>query len=326
MLMNAASYDRIGAAREVLTVHKLEVPEPGPGEVRVKIALSAINPSDVKARSGFTPRPIDGFQVPHMDGAGQIDAVGVGVDPERLGQRVWLWLTAYRNRWGTAAEYCVVKADQAVPLPDQASDELGACLGIPAITAHLCLFPDGPVNGLDVLVAGGAGAVGHYGIELAKWAGARVVTTVSNDEKAELARQAGADLVVNYREADVVDRIKGFSRGIDRVVEVALLDNWDMDFAVVKAGAHIVSYTNDGRKLTVDLRQCLTTCISLRFLLLYTEPRQEMIEAARNLTAAMAGGALTPLPVNVFALDQIAEAHEAVEANVLGKVLIDMRD
>ena len=185
--MKAALYDRRGPARDVLKVTETERPEPGPGEVRVRVLVSAINPTDVKARSGAVPRPIDGFQIPHQDGAGVIDAVGDGVDPARVGQRVWLFLAAGGRRWGTAAEWTVVPARQAVPLPDGVDLELAASLGVPAITAHRCLFADGPVTGKATLVAGGAGAVGHFSIELAKWAGARVASTVSSTTSATTA-------------------------------------------------------------------------------------------------------------------------------------------
>src|SRR5712691_7748092 len=166
--MRAAMYDRHGPAGDVLRVEDIERPEPGPGEVRVRLQLSGVNPTDWKSRAGSTPRPIDGFQIPHHDGVGVIDEAGEGVDPGRAGQRVWLWLAAAGQRWGTAAEWTVVPERQAVPLPDSASAELGASLGVPAITAHRCLFADGPVDGKTVLVAGGAGAVGHFAIELAK--------------------------------------------------------------------------------------------------------------------------------------------------------------
>src|SRR6266700_4621982 len=172
--MRAALYDRYGQAADVLRVEEIERPEPGPGEVRVKVQVSGINPTDWKSRSGATARPVDGFQIPHHDGAGEIDAVGAGVDSGRTGQRVWVWLAAAGRRWGTAAQWTVVPADQAVPLPDGASFDLGGGLGVPAITAHRCLFADGPVDGKIALVAGGAGAVGHFAIELAKFSGARV--------------------------------------------------------------------------------------------------------------------------------------------------------
>src|SRR5271165_4559263 len=196
MRMMAALYDRHGPAADVLKVVEVEQPEPGPGQVRVRMQLSGINPTDWKARAGMTPRPMEGFQIPHHDGAGVIDAVGEGVDQGRIGQRVWTWLAASGNQWGTAAQWSVLPSRQAVPLPDGASAELGACLGVPAMTAHRCLYADGPVAGKNVLVAGGAGAVGHFAIELAKFGNARVAATVSGPHKAELARQAGADLVV----------------------------------------------------------------------------------------------------------------------------------
>ena len=207
--MKAASYSRVGAAREVLTVGEVDPPEPGPGQVRVRVRVSAVNPTDTKTRDGTTHRPFDGLRIPHQDGAGVIDAVGEGVDAQRVGQRVWLWLAspggaggAPLAERGTCAEYTVVPEHQASPLPDGASYDLGACLGVPALTAYHCLTADGPVDGLTVLVTGGAGAVGHYAIELARRAGARVVSTVSGPEKAELARKAGAEHVINYREGD----------------------------------------------------------------------------------------------------------------------------
>jgi NADPH:quinone reductase len=230
--MRAAIYDQTGPAREVLRVADVDRPEPGPGEVRVRIHLSGVNPTDWKSRAGATPRPIEEFQIPDQDGAGVIDAVGEGVDPGRVGQHVWVWFAAAGQRWGTAAEWTVVPGERAVRLPSAASMELGACLGVPAMTAHRCLFADGPVDGKTVLVAGGAGAVGHFAIELAKRAGARVVTTVSSQEKAELAAAAGADLVVNYTEDGAVDRVRAFAPRVDRIVEVALGPNLELDLAV----------------------------------------------------------------------------------------------
>ena len=240
--MKAALCESYGPAAEVLRVGDIDAPEPGPGEVRVRMQLSGINPTDWKSRAGLTPRPIDGFQIPHHDGAGVIDAVGDGVDPGRIGQRVWTWLAAAGRRWGTAAQWSILPSRQAVPLPPSASAELGACLGVPAITAHRCLFADGPVAGKNVLVAGGAGAVGHFAIELAKFFGARVVTTVSGPEKAKLARQAGADEIVNYRDADAAEQLRAFAPTMDRIVELALGANLELDLAVSGPGTHIVDY------------------------------------------------------------------------------------
>ena len=323
--MRAALYDRYGAAREVLRVEEIDQPEPGPGEVRVKVDVSGVNPTDWKARSGATPRPIDGFQIPHHDGAGQIDAVGEGVDRARLGERVWTWMAAAGRQWGTAAEWAVVPAWMAVPLPDSASAELGASLGVPALTAHRCLFADGPIKGKTVLVAGGAGAVGHFAIELAKHAGARVVTTVSGPGKAELAAKAGADLVVNYREPDAADQISLFAGpgGVDHVVELALGANLQLDLAVVKRpDARIVCYAAEATDPAVPVRACMNANVILRFVLLYGVPREALERAAADITAALADGALTELPGTTFPLDEVAAAHDAVEAGAVGKVFV----
>ena len=320
--MRAASYDRYGPAAEVLEVRDVERPAPGPGEVLVRVALSGVNPTDWKSRGGSTPRPIDGFQIPHHDGAGVIEAVGEGVDPARAGQRVWLWLAAAGRRWGTAAEWSVVPEDQAVPLPDGASDELGASLGVPAMTAHWCVFADGPVAGKTVLVAGGAGAVGHFAIELAARAGARVIATASGPEKAELARKAGAAHVVNYRDADAADQIRAAAGQTDRVIEVALGANLALDLAVAKPGSMIVTYAAEPADPVLPVRACMTANLTLRFILLYGVPRPALRRTAQDLSAALAEGALTELPVHRFGLSDIVAAHQAAEAGALGKVLV----
>jgi NADPH2:quinone reductase len=322
--MSAALYDRYGPAGDVLRVQEIERPEPGPGEVRVKVEVSGINPTDWKSRAGATPRPIDGFQIPHHDGAGVIDKVGQGVDPGRNGERVWLWMAAAGRRWGTAAQWSVVPQRQAVRLPDGISPELGASLGVPAITAHRCLFADGPLDGKTVLVAGGAGAVGHFAIELAKQAGAKVITTVSGPQKAELAARAGADYVVNYRDADAAVQIRSLAPAIDRVIELALGANLELDLAVASPHAHIVTYAAEPADPVLPVRACMTANVTLRFVLLYGVPPAALDQAARDITTALTDGRLTELPVTRFGLDDIAAAQEAVEAGALGKVLIEL--
>ena len=324
--MRAALYDSLGASADVLRICDVERPEPGPGEVRLKIECSGVNPTDWKSRSGLTARSIEGFQIPHHDGAGVIDAVGAGVDPARVGQRAWTWLAAGGRKWGTAAEWSVVPDRQAVALPDGTSAELGASLGVPAMTAHRCLFADGPVAGKTVLVAGGAGAVGHFAIELAKHAGARVVTTVSGPAKADLAAKAGADLVVNYREPGAADAIRAFGP-VDRVVELALGANLDLDLAVIAPGSEIVTYAAEpGPDPTLAVRACMTANVVMRFMLLYGVPAAAMDQAAADITAALRDGALTELPVHRFALADIVAAQDAVEANAVGKVLVAPAD
>jgi NADPH2:quinone reductase len=320
--VRAASYDRYGPAAEVLTVREVDRPAPGAGEVLVKVALSGVNPTDWKSRSGATPRPIDGFQIPHHDGAGVIEAVGDGVDPARIGQRVWLWLAAAGRRWGTCAEWTMVPQDQAVPLPDGASLELGASLGVPAMTAHWCLFADGPVSGKTVLVAGGAGAVGHYAIELAVRAGAQVVATASTPEKQDLTRRAGAEHVVNYRDADAADQIRAAVGHVDRIIELALGANLALDLAVLKPGSTIVTYAAEPADPVLPVRAFMTANVTMRFVLLYGVPRAALRRAAEDITAALADGALTELPVHRFGLADIVAAQEAAEAGPLGKVLV----
>jgi NADPH2:quinone reductase len=322
--MRAARYESHGSAADVLRVVDVERPEPGPGEVRVRMELSGVNPTDWKSRSGATPRPIHDFQVPHHDGAGVIDAVGDGVDPGRVGQRVWTWMAAASGRWGTAAQWAVLPSRQAVDLPDGASAELGACLGVPAMTAHRALFADGKVFGKNVLVAGGAGAVGHFAIELAKFFGGRVAATVSGPEKAELARAAGADLVVNYRDADAAEQLRAFAPQMDRIVELALGANLDLDLALSGPQTYIVDYAAEPADPVLPVRRCMTANVTLRFMLLYTVPAWAQNEAAADITAAIESGALTPLPVTRFALDDVVAAQEAVEAGAVGKVVVEI--
>jgi NADPH2:quinone reductase len=216
--MHAAWYEKNGLAADVMKVGDLPDVEPAAGEVRVRLHASAVNPSDVKARGGS--RPIRWPKlIPNSDGAGVIDKVGAGVN-RTVGERVWVFNGQWDRAYGTSAQMIALPAALAVPLADHVSFEQGACLGIPAMTAHRALFADGPINGKTVLVTGGAGVVGHYAIQLAKWAGARVVTTVSSDAKAAHARAAGADVVINYRSEDVAARIKAECSGVDRIVEV----------------------------------------------------------------------------------------------------------
>jgi len=322
--MKAVQYERCGPAAEVFRVADIAKPAPGPGEVQVRMTLSGINPTDWKSRSGATPRPIDGFQIPHHDGTGVIDAVGEGVDEGRIGQRVWIWMAAASRPWGTAAQWTVVPSRHAVPLPDGVSDELGASLGVPAMTAHRCLVADGPVAGKNVLVAGGAGAVGHFAIELAKFFGARVATTVSGPEKAELARKAGADLVVNYRERGAADQLRAFAPTMDRIVEVALGANLALDLALSGPSTYIVDYAAEPDDPVLPVRQCMGANLTLRFVLLYGIPAEAADEAVTDISAALAAGALTELPVTRFSIDQVVAAHEAVEAGTAGKVVIEI--
>lgn len=333
--MRAMVYSRAGGPDVLHLVDRAER-APGLGEVRVRIAVSGVNPTDWKSRSGTEP---DGDQVPNQDGAGVVDAVGDGVDLA-VGTRVWVWDAAYQRPDGTAQESTVVPAKQAVPLPDDASFDLGAALGIPALTAHLALraadpegLPLGPgaLEGRTVLVAGGAGAVGHAAIELAVWSGARVITTVSSPAKAALARAAGAHEVVDYRAEDATARIRELAPdGVDLVAEVNPNANAELDGEVLAPGGLIAVYATDTPDpLSFAVRPFMGKNLRWRFLLTYTASEAEKDAAVAGVRAAVAAGALrigeeAGLPVTRFPLERTGDAHAAVEAGTTGKVLIDV--
>lgn len=323
--MRAAVYTRTGPS-DVLEVREIETPEPGPGQVRVRVRVSGVNPTDWKTRSGSTGTLQRPFQVPNQDGAGEIDALGPGVPAARLGERVWVMMAAHTSPYGTAAEHCIVPQEHAVRLPDGVDFELGAGLGVPAVTAHRCLLADGPIDGKTILVAGGAGAVGHAAIELAPRLGAaRVVATASDERKQELARAAGADAVVDYRRDDAAEQLRAAApEGIHRIVEVALTTNLELDLAVLEPLGAIVSYATAGKPLEADVRRLMTANLVLRFVLLYGVPEEALRLAADDITSALADGALTPLPAHRFPLEEIAAANDAVEQGAVGKVLVEI--
>jgi NADPH2:quinone reductase len=320
---------------EVLRLVERPAPEPGPGEVRVAVAVSGVNPTDWKARrSDLRFAEV----VPNQDGAGTIDAVGEGVDPSRAGEGVWLWEAAWQRADGTAQEYVVLPERQAVRLADGVSFDVGASLGIPALTAHRCLtvselgprsLAPGALEGQTVLAAGGAGAVGHAAIQLARWAGARVIATVSGDEKASLARAAGAHHVVDYRSGGAADEISGISPdGVDVVVEVAAAANAELDFAVLGANGTVAAYAGGGG-LSLSATALMARNIRYQFVLVYTVPPAAKARAVADVSAAAADGALpvgesAGLPLHRFPLERTADAHAAVEGGAVGKVLIDL--
>lgn len=325
--MHAAIYRRLGAAREVLTVEQLDDPVPGAGEVRVRVHVSGVNPSDWRARrhgrGGSLPFP---YQVPHSDGAGVIDAVGAGVDAARVGQRVWLWNAAWQRPHGTAAQYVCLPARQAVALPDQVSFTQAAGLGIPFMTAWHCLFDDGPITGLPVLIAGGAGAVGNAAVQLAHAAGAFVIATVSSSDKAKLARAAGADVTVDYRDERAVAEIRAAAPdGVARIVELALGRNIALDLAAVSPRGTIVTYApeSDGDP-SVPVQRLMWDNITLRFMLVYALSAAAQDAAVQGISQAIETMPPSPLPTARYPLTEIATAHEAVEGGITGKVLIDL--
>src|SRR5258705_7066275 len=253
--MRAALYVRTGPAREVLQIVELPTPHAGVGEVRVKLSWSGVNPSDVKSRAGARTKtlPFPSI-VPHSDGSGVIDEVGADVPPVRIGERVWVWNAAWGRPFGTAAEYVVLPAEQAVSLPDAVDLAVGACLGIPALTAHHAVSVDGGVAGKSVLVAGGAGAVGHYAIQIARRLGAKqILSTVSGPPKAALAKAAGADIVLNYKVEDVDAKVREATagQGVDRIIEVDFGTNMELDLKVLKTDGDIVVYGSNAPQIAV---------------------------------------------------------------------------
>ncbi|MEU9024099.1 NADPH:quinone reductase [Actinomadura sp. NPDC048394] len=337
--MKAVVY-RGNGGPDVLRLVDRDLPAPGPGEVRVRVAVSGVNPADVQARSGAALRFPE--VTPHLDGAGVIDAVGDGVDRSRVGQRVWVFLAAAGRPTGTAAEFTVVPAEQAVPLPDGIGFEVGASLGVPALTAHraLTVAEDGPrrlrpgaLDGRVVLAAGGAGAVGHAVIQLARWAGATVIATVSGPEKARLAAAAGAHHVIGYRAGDPAAGIRAIAPdGVDIVAEVALGANLALDLAVLRTRGTISTYANDGGKpVEPDVMRAMVLNARLQFLVLYTAGPDVRTAAAEDVASAVRDGALPVgeehgLPLRRFPLDRTADAHRAVEGGAVGKVLVDVPD
>jgi len=324
--MRAIWYEQTGAAASVLHFGQLPDPHPGPGEVRVRVHASGINPSDVKARAGARgPVPFPRI-IPHSDGAGIIDAVGSGVEPRRVGERVWLWNAAWKRAFGTCADYVVLPAQQAVPLDIKCSFEAGACLGIPASTACHAVFCDGPVTGQTVLVTGGAGAVGHYAIQLARWGGARVVATISGPEKAAHAKAAGADAVINYREGDVAGAIRSATdgAGVDRIIEVEFGGNLEVSSAVLNPCGTIVTYGSMAiPKPNLPFYPMMFNGATVRMILVYLLQGAARDRVIDLLTRAISEGALVHAIAAEFALDQSVAAHELVEGgSAIGNVVV----
>jgi NADPH:quinone reductase len=324
----------------VLELVEKDIPAPGPGEVRIKVVVSGVNPTDWKSRSGATAQMAFPEVTPHHDGAGHFDAVGADVAGFKPGDRVWTFMAGDGRPSGTAQEYTVIPARNVVKLPDDVSMDVGASLGVPAITAHraLTVAEDGPrrlepgaLTDRTVLVAGGAGAVGHAAIQLARWAGGTVITTVSGPAKARLATAAGAHHVVNYREDGAAEAIRRVAPdGVDLIAEVAPATNLDLDLAVLRNAGTIAIYANNGGStMTLDVRPNMMLNTRYQFLLLYTVGRPALDAAAEDITAALRDGALPVgeehgLPLVRFPLAATADAHAAVEHDTVGKVLVDV--
>jgi NADPH2:quinone reductase len=325
--MKAVWYEQNGAA-DVLHIGAMPDPTPGPGEVRVLVIASGINPSDWKRRQGLTRRMEFPRVIPHQDGAGVIDRVGPGVPECRLGEWVWLYQAQIGRPFGTAAEYTVQPAHRAIPLPPNSSFAEGAGLGVPAMTAHRCVFADGPLAGKTVLVTGGAGAVGHYAIQFAKLYGARVISTVSSDHKAQIALAAGADATVNYRTEDTVQRISDLTEGagVDHIVEVDFAGNFAVSREILRPSGVLAVYSAGVAPQPAVPLQFKASNITVRFVLVYDMPEPAKEAAVQAITQLLDAGKLHHLAGPHFPLEAVKQAHQAVEGGAIGKVVLDVAE
>ncbi|HEY5299168.1 MAG TPA: NADPH:quinone reductase [Acetobacteraceae bacterium] len=325
--MRAVWYERQGPAREVFIVDDLPTPEAGPGELRVRLEASGVNPSDTYRRAG--PGGMDHPRVvTNSDGAGIVDQAGPGVARSWVGKRAWLYNGQRNGRWcGTAAQYIALSVDLVTELPSTVSFAEGATLGIPAMTAHRCVFVAGAVQGRTLLVTGGAGAVGHYAVQLAAWAGATVIATVSSAEKAERARAGGAAHTINYRHEDVAARVREITegRGVDHIVDVDFGGNLAATIASIRDGGSVAAYaTNGDRTPALRVRELMTRNVALHFMVLPTSPHETRKRAQSDIAAWLRGGARILSVADRFPLAETAAAHEAVErGGKIGTVVVE---
>jgi NADPH2:quinone reductase len=322
--MRAAYYERNGSARDVLKVGDVETPIPGPGEVRVKLTVSGVNPSDVKSRQGSTRKIAFPRVIPHSDGAGVIDSVGDGVSKTRVGERVWVWNGQWKRPFGTAAEFIVLPATQTVVLPEKTSFDAGACLGIPAMTAAHAVALADVGKGTTILVSGGAGAVSQYVLQFAKAKGAICLTTISSPEKAKAAREAGADHTIDYKRDNVGERVMELTGncGIDVLIEMDLTANAKLIPAVMRPKGSVIVY-GTGPEATIQSAFCLVNSIRLQFFLVYELDATERERAIATVDNALKQGALlNRVAQPTYKLENVAVAHEAVELGSVGNVLL----
>ena len=328
--MKAYWYERAGTAPEVIETGDMPDPTPGPGEVRVRIAVSAVNPTDWKRRE--LGREIGKFDriIPNNDGAGTIDAVGDGVDPGRVGERVWLFGAQANRPFGTAAEYCVVPDAYASPLPDREGFAGGACLGVPAVTAHRALFADGDIAGLTVLISGGSGRVGRYAVQMAKAAGATVISTAGSADKCDHVRALGADHVFSYRDEDLAGQVLEATAGagVDRMVDVAFGANVALAPSLIKTNGWLTSYSSDGLPApTVPFLEFMYKNIAIRPFSIYGMPEDAKRQAFAQISALLEKGQLTHLIDREYPFDSLIEAHQAIETKELfGVCLVNVAD
>lgn len=325
--MRAAYYEANGPARDVLRIGEIEAPQPGPGEVRIKLAASGINPSDVKARAGLTRKIAFPRVIPHSDGSGVIDAIGDGVPRSRLGERVWTLNAQWRRPFGTCAEYVTLPAELTVRLPNHIGFEIGACLGVPAITGYHAVAITEAWAGSTLLISGGAGQVAQYAIQFAKARGAVVIATASSEEKASQARVAGADHVIDYKREDVSAAVMDLTdgAGVDAVIEVDIAANANLLPKVLRPRGTVVVYGTGKTDAPFPFQAFLTSQLALKFIFVYEISLEERQEAISAITQMMEDNRLRHIVALALPLDEVVAAHEAVESgSALGKVIIKL--
>jgi NADPH:quinone reductase len=325
--MRAITYSKLGTAKDVLHLQDLNDVTPQAGEVRVAISFSGVNPSDVKSRRGRpgVERPAFDTVIPHSDGAGVIEAVGGGVDKARIGQRVWIWNGQWQRAYGTAASHITLPADLVVPLPDAVSLETGAILGIPGLTAAQAVFGGGDITGQTVLIQGGAGTVGLLAVQLAKWGGAKVISTCSPRDM-ERVKAAGADSVLDYSAEDLAAQILAANDGalIPTIVEVEFGLNVALDAEVIAPNGRLAAYGSaKNMEPTLPFLPLLFKAVTIDIILIYLLPKVERDVMIAKLHSALDADALSCPVECIYTLEDCVAAHEAVEAGGrIGAILL----
>ena len=324
--MRAAWFEKFGPAKETLIIGEMEKPQVAAGEVLIRMKTSAVNPSDVKKRAGSAPNLLDdGPVIPHSDGAGVIEAVGEGVPTQRIGERVWVYQAQFNRRFGTAAEYLTIDASRAAALPENASFEVGACLGIPVMTAHRCVYADGPVEGKTLLITGGAGRVGYYAIQWAKQAGARVITTASNDADRAICESLGANLVVNHRQQNWSESLLSLNNGekVDRVIDVDFGTNLPEVLKLIRVSGEIVTYSsNKHPRPQLPFGQMMYLDLMIRLVIVYAMPEVAKQAAIADINNKLAKGELQHRIAHELEFEDMVRSHELIEQGGFGGCVV----
>jgi NADPH2:quinone reductase len=327
--MKVALFNSFGPASDVLQVEEFAKPQPSQGEVLIRMHASGVNPSDTKKREGAFPNLLDnGPVIPNSDGAGVITAVGTGVPHSRIGERVWVYQAQFARLHGTAAQYVSIDSARAVTLPDNTSFAVGACLGIPAMTAHRCVFADGPVDGQLLFITGGAGRVGHYAIQWAKQAGAAVITTASSEEARQQCIEAGADCVVDHTDPQMVTQVLDFSQGakVDRVIDVEFGANLNNSLQLLRVGGVIASYSSTVvPEPVLPFKQMMFMDLTVRMVIVYAMPEEAKQAAIADITQALQQNRLQHRIAARYPLDEIAQANNKIEqGGFYGSVVVEI--